>query len=192
MGEQRIYCNVTECFFNRPLEEPHTKKGRPGFTPIGGTDKYVGMCGRSGLEMRYKVFISPTSMKQKIAYCGGFITEVDVEYSKSTDSGATWGAGLVVEPEPFICKVFDCEFNMSPDRETGSSCRKLDDGEPIYVDLIKVFDGNDTIQIPRCSSEAKRFFEGHVDWAKAASGNRGSNTTAFPVMQTRPRIIGSY
>ena len=87
MGEQQIYCNVTECFFNQPLEEPHTKKGRPGFSAIGGTDQYRGFCGNSGIEMRYEVFRSPTDMKQKVAYCSSFFTE----YSNANDY-------VVVEP----------------------------------------------------------------------------------------------
>lgn len=191
MGEQKVYCNVTKCFFNQPLEEPHTKKGRPGFTPIGGTDKYVGICGRSGPEIRYKVFRSPTDLKQRVAYCDSFVTGDSVIYLKSMDGGVTWGPEEI-KSESFVCRVFDCAYNTSPGRGEFGQCRKLDEGQPIYVDLITVFDGNEKKQVARCSSEAKRFFEGHVDWAKAASGNRGSNTAQFPGMQTRPSIRGSW
>ena len=193
---KRIYCNITECFFNRPLDEVHTKKGRPGFTPlVASMDEYVGFCVRGGIEVTYGVFTSPGKRVQKIAYCESIVLSDDIEYRKSADNDATWSIqpspGEVDQVYAMTCKVYDCAFNTASKRGEVGGCRKIDEDAPIYVDEYRVYDGNDEFVVARCSSQSNRLFEGHIDWGSAANPMAGSYK-AFPKQPTRPSIRGKW
>ena len=186
---KRIYCNVTECFFNKPLDEKHTKKRRPGFTPlVDSMDEYVGSCVRDGIQVAYGTFRSPGKRIQKVAICQSMSTG---EYIRSTDDTITWEDLSNDEVFVMSCSVYDCAFNTSSKRGEVGGCRKVDEDTPIYVDLIKVYDDNEELMIARCSSHSNRRFEGHIDWSRAANPNMGSYK-AFPKLPTRPSIRGKW
>ena len=188
MGNEKIYCNVTECFFNKTLAEKHTKKRRPGFTPlVDSLDEYAGVCVRDGIQVAYGEFHSPSKRIQRVAYCESFLTG---KYIKSVDSSTTWEDLSKDKVFVMSCNVYDCAFNTASKRGEVGGCRKKDEDALIYVDLYKVYDDNEEFMVARCSSHSNRRFEGHIDWSRAAAPNMGSYK-AFPKPE-RPSIRGSW
>ena len=191
MSNEKIYCNVTECFFNKPLAETHTKKRRPGFTPlVDSMDEYVGSCARDGIQVAYGEFRSPSKRIQRVAYCQSYDTGKYIKYVKSTDDYTTWTDLSGDEVFVMGCSVYNCAFNTASKKGEVGGCRKVDEDKPIYVDLYKVYDDNEEFMVARCSSHSNRRFEGHIDWAKAANPTMGSYK-AFPKPE-RPSIRGSW
>ncbi len=174
-----IYCNITECFFNRPLDEPHQKEGRPGFTPLAGTGIFRGTCGKASINIRQKRFLSSTRQLQSLAICEDYSTEAVDEETQ--------------DEVRISCDRRDCLFNTAKKEGDVGECIKFDnDDKPLYVDSKIVYDGNDTIVVPQCESFSNKLYKGHFDWSKAAAGNRGGSTYPFPELPTRPSIRGKW
>lgn len=181
MADNKIFCNITECFFNQLLDEVHQKEGRPGFTPLPGTGLFKGMCTReAGIDVEYHAYMSITNLKQQVPECASY-SEEPVEPAEET---------MRVE-----CSYRDCLFNTAAHPGDIGRCKKFhDDEKNLYVDWVTVFDGNETKQVSRCESASRRTFEGHIDFAKAALGNRGANMKTMPTSKDfgRPSIRGSW
>ena len=178
----KIYCNITECFFNQLLDEPHQKEGRPGFTPLPGTGLFRGVCGReAGIDLKYRVYTSSTSLQQKVAECASY-SEEPVEPAEER---------MMVE-----CSYRDCLFNTAAHPVDIGRCKKFhDDEKNLYIDWVDVFDGNETKRVTRCESASNRIFKGHIDWGKAALGNRGAIMKTMPTAKDfgrGPSIRGSW
>lgn len=178
---KEIYCNLTQCFFNRPLGEPHQKEGRPGFIPLAGTGIFKGICGKSNIRIKQKRYLSSTRQLQSLAICDDFSIEEKLSESKETQNEVR-----------ISCDRRDCLFNTAKKEGDVGECIKFDnDDKPLYVDSKTVYDGNDRIIVPQCESFSNKLYKGHFDWSKAAAGNRG-NSGAFPHMPTRPSIRGKW
>jgi hypothetical protein len=174
-----IYCNIEECFFNQRLLEPHQKPGRPGFTPLPGTGQFKGKCILPGIQLQYSSFRSSTNQVMRLSRCSSYSLEA-------------------VETSPAVtttCSYRECFFNTVAKVGMDGICRKIEEDEKLYVDRVVVFDGNEKIEIPRCEVASNRKISGHMDWAKAAAGNRGGNMKTMPTakdLQFREQIRGSW
>lgn len=179
MSDKKVFCNVSECFFNVALEEVHLKKGRPGFTPLPGTDEYRGECSLDRIKVAFRRFRSSTNMAEKVPFCASYTEEEPKE---------------VDVPEMVLCEHTKCLFNESVRGEVGV-CRKFEqDEQSLYIDWKDVFVNSEKIRLPVCKSASDKNV-GHIDFAKAAQGNRGGDARGFPKVRPedyRPKIGWGY
>lgn len=178
MSDNKIFCNVKECFFNEALEETHFKKGRPGYTPLPGVDEYNGVCSLDRIKIAFKRFRASTNRFDNVPFCASYSEEEPEE---------------VDVPEMILCEHTKCLFNAGEVGEVGV-CRKFEQDENhIYINWKDVYHENDKFRLPVCKSESGKTL-GHIDWSKAAAGNRGPSKgmPSLKASDYRPKIGWGY
>ena len=154
----KIYCNVSECSKWKKLDEPHERDYGLGHTPIGDMNVYKGECGLppSWVQFDY-VDTSTLNYKKKMIVCGDYRTEEDANASVNKIRKLLRKPDWDVTNLDGHCNARPCLYN---DAET-DSCMKWN--ETRYVDKRLARNGNESTELPICTSYSDREIKGHID-----------------------------
>ena len=145
-----VYCKISECVFNKELEEPHQRQYGRSYTPIGTTGQYSGKCGRKTFHVKAAT-VHSSQTKHILPQCDSFTTNAaDVAMKKRS---------LAMENPISSCNEKRC---LHFDKKKG--CVISSD---IYVAWQSVYHLGELSKYPKCDSFSNRGISGHIDFSKS-------------------------
>ena len=139
----KVYCNISECVFNKPLEKPHQRSYGRSYTPIGTTGQYSGTCGRKTFQVKAAT-VHTSQTKHILPQCASF-TRLAIK---------TTTENLVSSCSESRCLHFDKD----------EGCLLPSD---IYVAWQNVYHLGELTKYPKCDSFSNRGISGHIDFSKS-------------------------
>ena len=141
-----VYCNISECVFNKELEEPHQRMYGRGYVPIGNTGQYKGTCSRGAITVKSGT-VHTNQTKYVIPECTYFSEDVSLlEAIQKSEVESSCNEKR--------CLHFDSD----------SSCTLT---PHVYVNWQTVNNLGKVTKYPKCDSFSNRRIAGHIDWSKS-------------------------
>ena len=161
----KVYCNVSECTNWKKLGKTHERDYGPGYTPIGDMAEYKGECGVRPEWLQYDYFEAGTlNYSKKMAVCGHYQSSENSLYGEDLIESLTDGKWQVTNDNG-QCNARPCLFNDA----TNDSCMKAKGDR--YVDKRLTRHGNNSEELPVCTSYSDREIKGHIDLTRFLGGN---------------------
>ena len=153
-----VYCDISECVFNKNLPEPHQRSYGYNYTPIGTMGQYSGKCGLSTFKVESKT-VHTSQTRHIIPECANF--------SESNDAFSSSSAVTTFEkPSGDSIKVM-CDEKRCLHFNVEKGCVSPNDW---YVSWTTVSTFGEITKYPKCESFSNRGISGHYDFSK--SGQR--------------------
>ena len=138
-----VYCSISECVFNQPLEESHQRSYGKSYTPIGTMGQYSGTCGRKTFQVEAAT-VHTSQTKHILPQCANF---------------TRLATKAVTENLVSSCNEKRC---LHFDKDEG--CLIPSD---IYVAWQNVYHLGELTKYPKCDSFSNRGISGHIDFSKS-------------------------
>jgi len=146
-----VYCNVSECVYRVPIDEPVQQEFGRGYVPIDGLGVYKGRCGLGSVSIYPRTVKSATGLRKVLSICSNFSDTEKVEFIESGDLN---------------CSQKSCGYNRE-----GDVCERatLPDMN-LFFDYEQVYDGLERSVLPVCKSYSTAHRSGVIDWSRAYNG----------------------
>lgn len=151
-----VYCDISECVFNKELPEPHQRSYGYNYTPIGTMGQYSGRCGLSTFKVESKT-VHTSQTIHIIPECTNFSTSTD---AFSSSNAATTFEKPSNDDVQIVCDEKRC---LHYSYETQGCVSPID----WYVSWTTINNLGDVTKYAKCESFSNRGVKGHIDWSRS-------------------------
>ena len=151
-----VYCDISECVFNRELPEPHQRSYGRSYTPIGTMGQYSGKCGLSVFTVKART-VRTSQSRHIIPECTSFSTS---HTSFSSPDAVTTFEQPSNEDVQIVCDEKRC---LHYSHETDGCVSPID----WYVSWHTVNNLGDITKYAKCDSFSNRGISGHIDFSRS-------------------------